>query len=201
MNQMALRTKFLLIGLHFLPGVVFAFVLFGTMPLIATTQADLFLAQVVLVFVFLLGLELLIAQIYCKTYEGKSLKSALISSRVVFFDRKKLAIALTWSAFAVATMKGYLWLAGPVIDKFRQLPFLALPEWHYQNLDMPPYSTVFKAGLLTCMLSLNVFAEEIYFRAFLLERLKFLGRSAFLVNGLLRYLKMLWTSGQTATAS
>ena len=31
----------------------------------------------------------------------------------------------------------------------------------------------------------NVFAEEIYFRGFLLERLKFLGNFAFVVNGIL----------------
>lgn len=184
-SQVGLKTKLLLVGLHFLPGIIFSFILFSVMPYLAATQADLFLAQVFLVFVFLLGMELLIAQIYCRTREGRSLGSTFISFGVIAFNHKIISKALLWSAISVVVMKGYLWLAGPTIEKFRDLPVLALPSWHYQNLEMPAYPAAVKASLLACMLAFNVFAEEIYFRGFLLERLKFLGRSAFLVNGVL----------------
>lgn len=98
---------------------------------------------------------------------------------------KTLAIAIGWSAISVVVMKSYLWIGGPFVEWFRALPFLALPSWHFQNLDFPEYSPVVKVALLAFMLATNVFAEESYFRGFLLERLQFLGRYAFIVNGTL----------------
>jgi hypothetical protein len=183
--EVILKRKMLLIGLHFLPGVIFSLVLFTVMPKIAETQLDLFLVQVFLVFVFLLGLELLIAKIFCQTVEKTNLKSALTISGATTFNTKIFSTALAWGLMSAVTMKVYLYFAGPLIERFRDLPFLSLPAWHYQNLEMPAYPPAFKIGLLVCMLGFNVFAEEIYFRAFLMERLKFLGKSAFLVNGVL----------------
>lgn len=180
-----MKRKILLIGLHFLPGIIFSLVLFSVMPRIAETQLDLFLIQVFLVFVFLLAMELLIAQIFCWVVEKRSLRSALINSRATAFNTKIFATALAWGVMSAVTMKVYLNFASPLIERFRDLPFLSLPAWHYQNLEMPAYPLAFKIGLLVCMLGFNVFAEEIYFRAFLMERLKFLGKSTFLVNGVL----------------
>lgn len=175
----------LLLGLHFLPGLIFTAVLFSVMPVIAKMGADLFLVQIALVTVFLLGTEILIAHLYCKRYEGRGIWSALKSANTIGFNWKAIGAAVLWAAMSVVVMKAYLWAAAPLIASFRELPFLSLPAWHFQNLDFPPYPAAVKTLLLVGMLGTNVFAEEVYFRGFLLERLQFLGRYAFVVNGVL----------------
>lgn len=180
-----LHRKLLLIGLHFLPGLIFSAILFPLMPFIAQTQVDIFLIQAFFVFVFLLGMELAIAQIYCRFLEGQNLRDSLRKVGATAFSYRVFFYAMAWGVVSAIIMKVYVQVASAPIDWFRKLPLFSLPDWHYQNLDMPSYHPAVKMGLLACMLGFNVFAEEVYFRGFLLERLKFLGKSAFLVNGVL----------------
>ena len=85
--------KMLTLGLHFLPSIVFTSILFSLMPLIAKTTADLFLIQIILVTVFLLGLEILIPQLYCQYVEKRSF----------WFSLKQVkAIEISWKAFGIA---------------------------------------------------------------------------------------------------
>lgn len=181
----ATNKKILLIGLHFLPSIIFTAILFSVMPVLAGTSVDLFFVQIILVTVFLLGIEIFIPQIYCRIFEGRSFWSSLREAKAIEMSWKALVIAIGWSAISVAVMKSYLWIGGSFIEWFRSLPFLALPSWHFQSLDFPEYSPIVKGALLTFMLATNVFAEETYFRGFLLQRLQFLGRYAFLLNGTL----------------
>ena len=183
--QSSARSHALILGLHVLPGLIFTMVLFTVVPAIRNRGIDLFLAQIGFVTVFLLGLELVIANTYCRVIEGRSLWTALRRSGAINVDWRALIYALAWAAMSVAVMKVYLWLAAPYIEKFHEIPLLKLPDWHFQNLEMPDYPGPLKGLLLALMLASNVFAEEIYFRGFLLERLKFLGKFAFLVNGVL----------------
>ena len=179
------KSRALILGLHLLPGLIFTLILFTVIPLIRDANINLFLTQIGLVTIFLLGLEMVIAHVYCVKLENRSLWRALSESGAVKLDWRALGAAVAWAVMAVAVMKAYLFFATPYIEAFHRIPELKLPEWHFQNQELPAMSGPLQGVLLAFMLGTNVFAEEVYFRGFLLERMKFLGKAAFVVNGLL----------------
>lgn len=65
------------------------------MPLIAKTNVDLFLMQIILVTVFLLGLEILIPQIYCRYIEKKSFWFSLKQVKAIEIGTFKISTFLT----------------------------------------------------------------------------------------------------------
>jgi len=148
--------------------------------------ADLWLTQIGLVQVALLGLEACLTWSLVKSEAGGGWRNRARALGLAEFSFRELGIALVVSALACLFMK-YLWspyLGMPGVAWLSELPFFELPDWHYQRSRPPELSAM--ATLMVVMLSTNVFCEEVFFRGSLFARAeRFAGRHTWIVNGLL----------------
>ena len=90
-----------------------------------------------------------------------------------------LAVGIWLAVLAVSSILGYEAGLRALVER---VEWLALPRWHFQRSDG---FTQLAPALGAFALVANVVCEELWFRGYLQDKLRFLGRGSWIVAGLL----------------
>jgi len=164
-----LKGKIWVLFLYFLPGVVITLVLYKiSLPLSGYLHLGHWFTQILLLLVFLFLLELVIVWLNGRYSDGLSFRSIIGGVGLNRFSWKNIGIAILWGIAAVILFRLYMAFVGEgLMAHLQSVPWLAMPQWHYQSSQMPSYSAASTVVLMIIMLGTNIFCEEVYFRGYI----------------------------------
>lgn len=184
---LSVKDKIWTIALYFIPGIVATFVLLTFSKGLSTSLGlSLWFTQILILIIFLFLFQIIIVILNGRFVDKLNLGTLVSSIGLKKTSIKNIFIAILWGGASVATLR--LWVSSigrPIYMYLQSLPWLAMPDWHYQMCEKPSYTAVQMTILLIIMLGTNVFCEEVYFRGYLFRKTMFLGKWTWLANGLL----------------
>lgn len=180
------KEKAWILFLYFIPGMALTIALF-TMARALTSFLgfSLWFTQILIVLVFLFVLQLFFVYLNARYLDGLSLASIVEGLGLKRFSFVNILLAVAYGIVSLILLNVYVSHVGRHIYSFLQtIPWLSMPEWHFQVCAKPEYSSFEMVLLLMAMLGMNVFCEEVFFRGYLFRKSAFLGRATWIVNGL-----------------
>ncbi len=171
-----------MVALHLVPGVL-AYVLLRTareplQRLLGISSAEAQIGVIMTGVMLLMGVATFL---FAKALDGRNPRDALRLLGVRGVDPLGLALAVAIWLVVVAVP----WIVGYEDDlraAIEGVHWLALPSWHFQRTDgftqLPPLLGAFA-------LAANLLCEELWFRGYLQDKLRFLGRLSWIIAGLL----------------
>ncbi|PIR17596.1 MAG: hypothetical protein COV46_03555 [Deltaproteobacteria bacterium CG11_big_fil_rev_8_21_14_0_20_49_13] len=183
----SIQEKIWTIALYFIPGIVVTSVLFlFSKTLSASLGLSLWFTQILILTIFLFLFQIVIVVLNGRFIDNLNLKSLIISLGLKRTSVKNIVIAILWGAAAVIVLHFYMPVIGkPIYSYLQSVPWISMPDWHYQVCAKPSYTAIQMTALMIVMLGVNVFCEEVFFRGYLFRKTMFFGKWTWIVNGLL----------------
>ena len=113
--------------------------------------------------------------------DGLGVRAVVRIAGLMRFDSHAIVLAVAiW--LAVLAISSLLDFEEPLRELIERVEWLALPPWHFQKIDG---FTQLEPALGGFALAANVVCEELWFRGYLQDKLRFLGTGSWAVAGLL----------------
>lgn len=177
-----LAARISVVILYLAPGLLaYALLRFARQPLqrgLGLTSAEAQIGVIMTGVMLLMGASTLVC---ARALDGLCPRDALRVIGFNRFDRVGILVAVViW--LAVVATSSLLPYEEDLRDLVESVDWLALPSWHFQRTDGFRQLPLVLGGFA---LVANVVCEEVWFRAYLQDKLRFLGRPSWVVAGLL----------------